>query len=131
MKMAGTQEEPGHARRNQPQLVEQELRAAGIEHGLEQVDEQIQPDQKIVQEGCAEGRLVVADRYHGESGNLVTWYSGNGKAAEWPVPNGRPAFCKLPTDSTYKFANFPMNGVLVVDKPAGPTSHDVVNRVRR
>ena len=24
-----------------------------------------------------------------------------------------------------------MNGVLVVDKPAGPTSHDVVNRVRR
>lgn len=37
----------------------------------------------------------------------------------------------MPTDSTYKFANFPMNGVLVVDKPAGPTSHDVVNRVRR
>lgn len=24
-----------------------------------------------------------------------------------------------------------MNGVLVIDKPAGPTSHDVVNRVRR
>ena len=24
-----------------------------------------------------------------------------------------------------------MNGVLVVDKPAGPTSHDVVGRVRR
>jgi len=24
-----------------------------------------------------------------------------------------------------------MNGVLIVDKPAGPTSHDVVNRVRR
>ena len=24
-----------------------------------------------------------------------------------------------------------MNGVLVIDKPAGMTSHDVVNRVRR
>ncbi len=24
-----------------------------------------------------------------------------------------------------------MNGVLVVDKPAGPTSHDLVDRVRR
>ena len=24
-----------------------------------------------------------------------------------------------------------MNGVLVVDKPAGPTSHDIVDRVRR
>jgi tRNA pseudouridine55 synthase len=24
-----------------------------------------------------------------------------------------------------------MNGVLVVDKPPGPTSHDVVGRVRR
>ena len=27
--------------------------------------------------------------------------------------------------------NYPMNGVLIVDKPAGLTSHDVVNRVRR
>jgi len=24
-----------------------------------------------------------------------------------------------------------MNGVLIVDKPAGPTSHDVVDRVRK
>ena len=27
--------------------------------------------------------------------------------------------------------NFPLNGVLIIDKPAGLTSHDVVNRVRR
>ena len=24
-----------------------------------------------------------------------------------------------------------MNGILIVDKPAGPTSHDVVSRVRK
>jgi tRNA pseudouridine55 synthase len=36
--------------------------------------------------------------------------------------------------SDYKIARLPnsfMNGVLIVDKPAGLTSHDVVNRVRR
>jgi tRNA pseudouridine55 synthase len=35
--------------------------------------------------------------------------------------------CKLPN---YKLPNL-MNGVLIIDKPAGLTSHDVVNRVRR
>jgi len=30
-----------------------------------------------------------------------------------------------------QFSNFLMNGVLIIDKPAGWTSHDVVNRARR
>src|SRR5277367_3393100 len=30
-----------------------------------------------------------------------------------------------------QFSNFLMNGVLIIDKPAGMTSHDVVNRARR
>jgi tRNA pseudouridine55 synthase len=30
-----------------------------------------------------------------------------------------------------KLPNLPVNGVLIIDKPAGWTSHDVVNRVRR
>jgi|GEM_PF-138165 len=30
-----------------------------------------------------------------------------------------------------QFPNFLMNGVLIIDKPSGLTSHDVVNRVRR
>jgi tRNA pseudouridine55 synthase len=30
-----------------------------------------------------------------------------------------------------QFSNFLMNGVLIIDKPSGLTSHDVVNRVRR
>jgi tRNA pseudouridine55 synthase len=39
-----------------------------------------------------------------------------------------------PNDSIYKLSSyqiFLMNGVLIIDKPAGLTSHDVVNRVRR
>jgi tRNA pseudouridine55 synthase len=34
-------------------------------------------------------------------------------------------------DLDYPITNFPMNGVLVVDKASGLTSHDVVNRARR
>lgn len=37
--------------------------------------------------------------------------------------NGHSFITKLP--------NFRMNGVLIIDKPSGLTSHDVVNRVRR
>src|SRR5579864_8215227 len=40
----------------------------------------------------------------------------------------------LPTNKITRLPNyqiFPMNAVLIVDKPAGLTSHDVVNRVRR
>src|SRR5689334_7517475 len=33
--------------------------------------------------------------------------------------------------SITKLLNYPMNAVLIIDKPAGLTSHDVVNRVRR
>jgi tRNA pseudouridine55 synthase len=35
------------------------------------------------------------------------------------------------TNPDSKLPNLPMNGVLIIDKPAGLTSHDVVNRVRR
>src|SRR5580765_6601685 len=31
----------------------------------------------------------------------------------------------------YQITQSPMNGVLIIDKPGGMTSHDVVNRVRR
>jgi len=36
-----------------------------------------------------------------------------------------------PNRSITQSLNSPMNGVIIVDKPAGWTSHDVVNRVRR
>jgi tRNA pseudouridine55 synthase len=38
---------------------------------------------------------------------------------------------KLPNYAITKLPNSPMNGVIIVDKPAGWTSHDVVNRMRR
>jgi tRNA pseudouridine55 synthase len=38
---------------------------------------------------------------------------------------------KLPNYPITKLPNSPMNGVIIVDKPAGFTSHDVVNRMRR
>src|ERR1700722_12526369 len=38
---------------------------------------------------------------------------------------------KLPNRSITKLPKFPMNGVIILDKPAGFTSHDVVNRMRR
>lgn len=38
---------------------------------------------------------------------------------------------KLPSYQITKLPNFCMNGVLIIDKAAGLTSHDVVNRVRR
>jgi tRNA pseudouridine55 synthase len=42
-----------------------------------------------------------------------------------------PEICKLPDYSITKLPNLLMNGVIIVDKPAGWTSHDVVNRMRR
>ena len=36
-----------------------------------------------------------------------------------------------PNDPLFKLPNPTMNGVLIIDKPSGLTSHDVVNRVRR
>jgi tRNA pseudouridine55 synthase len=44
-------------------------------------------------------------------------------------PQRRPA--RITQRPDYPRFNFLMNGVLVIDKPAGLTSHDVVNRVRR
>jgi tRNA pseudouridine55 synthase len=38
---------------------------------------------------------------------------------------------QLPNYQIIKLSNPLMNGVLIIDKPAGLTSHDVVNRVRR
>ncbi len=38
---------------------------------------------------------------------------------------------QLPNYSNTKLPNPLMNGVLIIDKPAGLTSHDIVNRVRR
>jgi tRNA pseudouridine55 synthase len=38
---------------------------------------------------------------------------------------------QLPNYSIFKLPNPTMNGVLIIDKPSGLTSHDVVNRVRR
>jgi len=35
------------------------------------------------------------------------------------------------TDHQSSTVKFLMNGILIVDKPAGPTSHDVVSRVRK
>src|SRR4051812_13433427 len=37
----------------------------------------------------------------------------------------------IPRLLNYQITQSPMNGVLIIDKPAGMTSHDVVNRVRR
>src|SRR5262250_1582233 len=38
---------------------------------------------------------------------------------------------KLPNYQITKLPNTTMNGVLIVDKPRGLTSHDVVSRIRR
>jgi tRNA pseudouridine55 synthase len=44
---------------------------------------------------------------------------------------GNVRFAELLNDSITKSPNLPMNSVLIIDKPAGLTSHDVVNRARR
>jgi tRNA pseudouridine55 synthase len=46
-------------------------------------------------------------------------------------PAGGFQITQLLNYSITKLPNSPMNGVIIVDKPAGWTSHDVVNRMRR
>ena len=46
-------------------------------------------------------------------------------------PRLSAAFSIYPITQLPNYSNLLMNGVLIIDKPAGLTSHDVVNRVRR
>jgi tRNA pseudouridine55 synthase len=45
--------------------------------------------------------------------------------------NQQSAIKNQQSTSTFSMSPIPMNGLLIIDKPAGPTSHDVVARVRR
>jgi tRNA pseudouridine55 synthase len=47
------------------------------------------------------------------------------------ITASQPEVFKLPNCQITKLPNALMNGVIIVDKPAGWTSHDVVNRMRR
>jgi tRNA pseudouridine55 synthase len=47
------------------------------------------------------------------------------------IAASQPEVFKLPNCQITKLPNALMNGVIIVDKPAGWTSHDVVNRMRR
>jgi len=61
----------------------------------------------------------------GKFGNLALWQLRSQGRQQWLADN---------ESENYPITNLPnplMNGVLIVDKPAGLTSHDVVNRVRR
>jgi tRNA pseudouridine55 synthase len=62
---------------------------------------------------------------------------GNSKAIHQTVEDSIPdrsGLAKLLNSTITQLPNYqiaPMNGVLIIDKPGGFTSHDVVNRVRR
>jgi len=47
------------------------------------------------------------------------------------IDTGNREIFKLPNCPITKLLNLLMNGVIILDKPAGWTSHDVVNRLRR
>jgi tRNA pseudouridine55 synthase len=47
------------------------------------------------------------------------------------IAASHPEVFKLPNYPITNLPNSPMNGVIIIDKPAGWTSHDVVNRMRR
>jgi len=47
------------------------------------------------------------------------------------MPRSQIAFRRCQHLQTLKYQILPMNGVIILDKPAGWTSHDVVNRMRR
>jgi tRNA pseudouridine55 synthase len=89
---------------------------------LEKIDDQIQPNQKPSHSRSAISNLIVANRQHRESVNLVSVIENLRKP---------PEILKLPIYSFTKLPNPLMNGVIILDKPAGWTSHDVVNRMRR
>src|ERR1700733_1370137 len=94
-------------RRHHAELANQKIQALTVQRGLEEKYQQIQRNQKARHPRSAVSSLVVANRQHNGSVNLV---DGN---------------C-----IRFERARL-MNGVILIDKPAGWTSHDVVNRMRR
>src|SRR5437868_4153128 len=93
-------------RRHLAKLPRQDFSTVRIERPLEGENENIENDEKSIDKRRAVARLVVFDRKHAGFVSVIA----------------RP-ITKLP--------NLCMNGVIIIDKPAGLTSHDVVNRVRR
>src|ERR1700728_2240458 len=55
-----------------PKLTNQQLQAPRIQRKFKEKNHQVQPDQKIIHPGCAMPRLVIANRKHRKSVNLVT-----------------------------------------------------------
>src|SRR5271155_793929 len=112
-------------RRNHSELPNQQLQAARIQRPLQEKNHQVQPDQKVVHRGSAIARLVIAKRKHKESVKLVVGKSSNRTLRRSALD------LQLPVCPITNLPNPLMNGVIIVDKPAGWTSHDVVNRMRR
>ncbi len=117
------------ARRNHTKLIDEQINFPPSVHTdpeFKQEHQRVQHQQRVVHVWSADSGRVVLQRDH--SGAVRLQF---GREAASPfIPRGNSSDLTKPRRNLHDSRSMPINGVIIVDKPAGWTSHDVVAKAR-